>query len=131
MDKEEIFEGVTEGFFETGTEGVIWMVYKDGFKGYDALEAIQNGDHLTIWEHGKEEPTFDGKVVCDYKTGWLEYPMNPGHGQPCALGLWVHWTQQGFEPDAWARLFFPLDSAKPNRVRLVRLRASDPESPKT
>jgi hypothetical protein len=113
------YEGVAEGFFETGTEGVIWAVYKDGGKGHEGLVSILDGDHLTVWD-----PTgavlFEGVVACDYKTGWRRYPRNPELGQQIALGMWAHWVQEGMEPDAWARLFFPADQKKPNRARFVR-----------
>lgn len=120
-NNEKIFNGVLEGFWETGTEGIIWSIYKDGLKGYDALETIQNGDHLTVWQHGNEVPIFDDKIVCDYQTGWRPFPLNPSYGQQSALGYWVHWVQTGMHPDAWARLFFPKDHIKqPHRARIIR-----------
>lgn len=112
------YDGVTEGFFETGTEGVMWMIYKDGFTGYEALESIDDGDHLTVWNKDNAV-LFDGDIVVDRETGWREYPMNPGHGQQCALGMWIHWVQAGMDPDSWARLFFSGVDEGSNRARLL------------
>jgi len=41
-------EGELIGFFETGTEGVIWSIEDDSRFGRDAMETICEGDHLTI-----------------------------------------------------------------------------------
>jgi hypothetical protein len=102
--RRRIIEGVLEDFFETGTEGIIWSVLNDDDRGYDALYPIEEGDHLTIQDQlGRK--LWSGKIRCDYKTGWRRYPLNPKHGQPCALGHWIHWTQRGFKPDDWAQYF--------------------------
>lgn len=62
-------------------------------------------DHLKIY---KSDGTvaFDGIIDQDHKAGWTEFPRNPGHGQPSALGYWIHWTQKDWNPDDWAALFF-------------------------
>lgn len=101
----ETFKGILYGFFETGTEGVIWVLIKDDMKGYEALENIQEGDHLKVCDHDNKT-VFDAVIKEDHKSGWTEYPLNPGHGQPAALGYWIHWTQAGWKPDEWAQLFF-------------------------
>jgi hypothetical protein len=96
--------GVLEDFFETGTEGVIWSVVSDDARGYEALYPIEEGDHLTILDTVGHK-LWAGKIRCDRKSGWRRYPLNPKCGQPCALGHWVHWSQQGFKPNDWARYF--------------------------
>ncbi|MEY4723515.1 MAG: hypothetical protein RLZZ324_1028 [Candidatus Parcubacteria bacterium] len=108
------YDGVLEGFFETGTEGVIWMLYEtakidaDGKRPYDGLQLIEDFDRLVIRaEDG--HTLFDEEIMLDWKAGYRPFPMNPEHGQQCALGFWIHGVQRGWEPDAWARFFFPSD----------------------
>ena len=99
------FIGALEPFFETGCEGIIWSLVEDGKQGYDGLHEIHEGDHLTVFGENNEV-LFSGEISCDRRIGWMEYPLNPGHGQPAALGYWIHWTQRGWQPDDWAKLFF-------------------------
>ncbi len=101
----QTFIGTLDHFFETGCEGLMWVLKKDGEKGYyEALEFLEAGDYLTIYNEDGSV-MFEGKIVEDCKAGWQEYPMNPGNGQPCALECWIHWTQKGWKPDDWAALF--------------------------
>jgi len=117
------YRGVLSPWFETGTEGIVWTLYEDGKKGYDAMRIIENGDRLKVWRESGEI-VFDGEIVEDHKAGWEEYPGRPGFGQPSALGYWIHWTQRGWEPDNWAALFFNEymdgDNAKPLRAELTK-----------
>lgn len=171
------YRGTLEGFFETGTEGVIWVMNAESSRwehwarilrrfvvgllsavveaacsvfaarrgrrtglfrhwrhlirikclpsGYDDMIFIREGDHLTVF--GPDGGiVFDDEIVCNYFAGWQPYPLNPEYGQPCALGLWIHWTQVGWEPDEWAHLFMrgelkPEDGGgEPLRAILVR-----------
>lgn len=102
------FEGELIDFFETGTEGVIWALEDERHNGYEALQTICEGDHLTILDW-VGEIVWRGFIRCDKKIGFRPYPMNPECGQQCALGHWVHWIQRGFKPDAWARFFIRPD----------------------
>lgn len=110
--RSSVITGVLEDFFETGTEGVVWSVYDEDERGYDGLHTIAEGDYLTILDQlGRRR--WAGQIRCDRQSGWKEYPLNPGYGQPVALGHYVHWTQKGFKPDEWARFFI-----RPNHDRL-------------
>ncbi|MEK7478571.1 MAG: hypothetical protein AAB626_01440 [Patescibacteria group bacterium] len=123
--KVKIIRGVLDPFWESGTEGMIWSIDngKDK-KGYDGLYCIHTGDHLTIYGE-KGEIIFKGKIFQDTMAGWTEYPRNPGNGQPLALGCWIHWTQIGWKPDDWARLF--LRGKKPAlRAELIQKRDDRP-----
>lgn len=148
------YRGVLEGFYETGTEGVVWILDKQrsrtrawldlaaavpstvtGFvrhawkvkreggteplsvtffifrqrlrtilSSYGDMVMIDEGDHLTVI-NPDGTLAFDGDIVCDRAAGYQPYPLNPSLGQPCALGYWIHWTQKGWTPEAWATLF--------------------------
>jgi hypothetical protein len=112
-----LYKGILEGFFETGTEGTIWSLVQDDIEGYDALVFLEEGDRIQIF-NPDETLLYDGVIEEDHDTGWVEYPLNPGFGQPAALGMWIHWTQAGFTPDDWAGLFF---HNPPLRAEVIRL----------
>lgn len=102
---DKVIHGVLDPWIETGNEGVVWTVYEDDKTGYDGIIALEKGDHLTIY--GSDNGVmFDDIIKPDKKAGWQPYDHNPKYGQPSALGYWVHWTQSGYSPDDWARLFF-------------------------
>ncbi len=98
------YYGVISSFFETGCEGMEWFFYEDGRVGYEGLRSIENGDHLLIFE---EDGTviFDDKIVQDREAGWKWRSKKFKIKQPSALGFWIHWTQKGWKPDNWAKLF--------------------------
>lgn len=114
------YTGILTDFFETGCEGVMWALLKDGKdkEGHKSLEFIEAGDYLTIYDTDGSI-IFKGKIIPDRKIGWQEYPKNPGHGKPSALGYWIHWTQKGWQPDDWASLFIR-GKKLPLRAELVR-----------
>lgn len=121
--RRRVVTGVLEDFFETGTEGVIWAVVSDDDHGYDALYPVDEGDHLTIQDElGRK--LWSGKIRCDRKAGWQRSSLNPKHGQPFALGHWIHWTQRGFKPDDWARYFI---RPQHDRLRGILRKNSSPE----
>jgi len=118
------YKGILDAFFETGTEGYLWVLVKDGMSGYEALEYLEKGDRLKVY-NADGTIAFDGVIKPDTKIGWTEYPLNPGYGQPCALGRWIHWTQSGWQPDDWATLFL---GHPPLKAELVRKDAKSTRS---
>lgn len=131
--------GYINEFFETGCEGVMWKLFQDGKTGYECLVNIDEGDHLKIF--GEDNNIlFDGIIEQDWNAGWYPYfhikkkmdedptynpPKDYAHGQPSALGHWIHWTQRGWEPDEWAKLFFHQylignEGKKPLRAELTK-----------
>lgn len=118
----EKYIGVVSYYFETGCEGSRWVLEKDGAEEYDALVFIEAGDCLSIFAED-DSVLFQGVIDPDYQAGWKERPFYPGFGQPQALGRWIFWTQKGWEPDEWAKLFLHAELSKGNkslRAELVR-----------
>ncbi len=85
------YVGELEGFFETGTEGVMWTLLEDDQKYYGVL--IEKGDHLTIYNIDKtvalngiitiynvdKTVAFNGIIRPDWKAGWTAYPKRRPH----------------------------------------------------
>ncbi len=104
-------EGHLYAHCETGTEGQLWAVQRQppsGGNPYDDLSLLEAGDHLIIRD-AQGAVLFNDRIDPDREAGLTPSPANPAYRQPTALGLWVHWTQRGWTPDAWARLFLPKD----------------------
>ena len=108
--------GFLDDFFETGCEGTYWSLDLDdpdniANSPYQRLFILEKDDHLEVYDiRGQHILTVD--IDPDYETGYASYPRNPSDGQPIALGRWIHWTQKGWNPDEWARLFIPKISTK-------------------
>lgn len=108
---EQVYVGVLEDFFETGSEGTWWCIVRDLEPGekdepYARLVMLQKGDEFTVF-NGDGSERFTCIIEPDYQIGYEPYPNNPSLGQPIALGRWIHWTQKGWQPDDWASLFMP------------------------
>jgi hypothetical protein len=102
----ETYHGVLEGYDETGTEGTHWVLIEDGYStgDRDAIRYLEEGDHLTIYAVDRAI-LFDEMIIKDTTTGLVQNPLNPLHKQQIARSFWVHWIQEGWEPDEWATLF--------------------------
>ena len=100
----ETTTGAAFAFFETGTEGLLWAVQNPSRPGYDGLVLIEPGDIVTI-KNAQGEVLFEGTINPDRATGAIPRYEGDQFKQPTALGYWIHWTQQGWTPDAWAELF--------------------------
>jgi hypothetical protein len=108
----QVFVGLLEDYFETGSEGTHWALIRDLAPGegevnyYERLILLQAGDQFTVFERDGSE-RFTCVIEPDRSIGYTPYERNPDYGQPLALGRWIHWTQKGWQPDDWARLFIP------------------------
>ena len=112
--------GILDGYFETGTEGAVWSVYKDGCQGYEGLYTIRDGDRLRVWDPTTGRKVLDEVIKFDHKIGYQPFPMNPKFGQQVAFGMYVHGIQTGWDPDEWARLFFRKEGETVFRAELAR-----------
>lgn len=112
-------KGVVDAWHETGTEGVCWIFQENGKKEPYAFHVIREGDRLTIYNEDGST-AFEGEIIPDYKAGWKHYPRSRKRGQPCALGYWIHWTQKGWKPDDWARLFIRKKNQPPLKAELIK-----------
>jgi len=121
---EKVYLGILEDYFETGTEGTLWTLTRDLEPGevdapYARLIMLHKGDEFTVFNSDGTE-RFTCVIEPDYQTGYEPYPRNPSLGQPCALGRWIHWTQKGWQPDDWARLFIPEVPIEEYALRLIQ-----------
>ena len=104
-------------FDEPATEGFVWSLHEDGKPGYDGVVEIEDGDYLFVLGRN-DTVAFSGVISPDRRAGFTPYdPKHPRLGQPVARGRWIHWTQQGWQPDDWAKLFF---KRKPFRAILIK-----------
>ncbi|MCY9874513.1 hypothetical protein [Vibrio barjaei] len=100
--------GHLEMFFETGMEGVRWMIdSKTELKGldslYDTLYHLEEGDHLTVYSHDGDV-LFDGPILEDNLSHHVSSSSNlPSRQSVC--GIYCHWVQQGHPEDEWLGYF--------------------------
>jgi hypothetical protein len=113
---------------------------------YGTIAFVDSGDYLRVTA-SDGTMVFDDTIRPDWYRGWTPRPsqwhwigkllvrirrFTPGllwHrlarkgyfiGQPTALGYWIHWTQQGWEPEAWARLFIRMKGEESYRAELIK-----------
>lgn len=94
-------KGVPQGFFETGTEGVLYAVQDENFineKGhysYEGLHILKPGDHVKVIDKSNGQVWVDSEVEIlihrqeNYETilGGCRVPWIPAH-----VDLWA-WTE--------------------------------------
>lgn len=97
------YNGRLAGYFETGLEGMVWALEQDGVEGDAGLLFIEEGDEITIYSSGGEQ-VYSGVIKPDKLRGQRRRPSSTCM-QPQALGVWIHWAQESFEPDEWASYF--------------------------
>jgi len=109
-------DGVLELFSETGTEGGIWMTQDPARPGYDGLETINRGDHVTVYD-ASGAVQWAGHWLPDAPArNWAPFPFNPIYGQQHLGGYWVHWLPAGIPDDMLIAWVF---TRKDTRVRVV------------
>ncbi len=113
------YKGVLDWYFATGTEGLVWILQEYGKTGLDGMVFLKPGDNLKVF---REDGSiiFEGEIILDITTGLQASPYNPEYKQQAALGFWIHWIQQGWSPDDWARLFIPEEGKPHLRAELTR-----------
>lgn len=93
------YEGVLESWFETGTEGMVWVLACDTRDAkwllYDNLFILEEGDELTVWAPDGAV-LFKGVLEFDRETGWVPYPR----------GQWPPEFRRRFSPPHWALYYF-------------------------
>lgn len=114
----KVTQGTAIAYFETGTEGLLWMVEPTNCTRIADLHFLQKGDFLRV-EDPAGQVLFEGTIDPDYDAGKMPRYAGDKYGQPVARGYWVHWTQKGWTPDDWAMLFIP------EKNRAVATKASD------
>ena len=128
---EHVIDGVLDWFFETGTEGVRWVVttdYGEARRYHTNLHILRDGDQLTVYD-ADGSVRWRGVIDFEYESNWTEYPARSGSGvgQQAIGGWWVRGVQRGWAPEAWADLFWgheiALDAVRTTR-RPAPLRAT-------
>ncbi|UZJ44212.1 hypothetical protein OOT55_16350 [Marinimicrobium sp. C6131] len=101
-----VYRGVFFGWFETGLEGMVWALQSEHDDSLLGVVGLEESDYVQICD-ADGAILFEGLIKPDYETGKAPNQSPTGRNQPTALGCWIHWTQEGFESDEWARLFIP------------------------
>lgn len=99
----ERYEGTFCEFFETGTEGVLWVLEASRVSGYEGLVVLQMGDEIEIYDP-VGNPVYRGVISPEHNIKTMGRPS--GVMQPVSNGRWVHWIQSGVDPDLWGSWFF-------------------------
>lgn len=100
--------GTLEAFFETGSEGINWMVYDEENKSYESIHPIKEGDFLKVYDF-KDKLIFEGEIEYDLETNLFK-PGECGNSYPFPRQIveyqYVHWLQKNYNPEEWANMFF-------------------------
>jgi hypothetical protein len=104
----KIFEGILFGWFETGTEGILWAlqehkyIYQTGGLNdgphwdHKGLQVLRNGDRLKIYDENKillHDIVVDLDNTRQYKS--LQQKNT----------YWVHGMQKSFHKEFWWNIF--------------------------
>lgn len=101
----DVLTGTLSFFSGKDSDVMLWLFIKDDAESLESVRLIKEGDWLTIFtEEGGV--LFNEMVECDLSEEKRR-----------AIGFRVCWTQKGWEPDDWARLFIR-GKEKPFRAEL-------------
>lgn len=103
---------------ETGTEGGWWAIQEDGFGTedggwrYEGMQYLEEGDDFTVFDDDGSV-LWHGTIHRDSKAGRIPRQVirngklvnDRTWKQQVVGGMWVHWVQQGMNPEAWGELF--------------------------
>ena len=98
-------EGKLFALQQHGTNEYLWTVCENIYGGGQRLHILEEGDHLTVFR-SDEAVRFAGYIKKDTETAKIPRPHHPELPRQFALGCWVYWIQEGWNPDEWALLFF-------------------------
>ena len=125
------YEGIAESYFETGMEGVRWVVettVKDKELLHGCVYFIKEGDHALITSKDGSI-LFDDVIVLDTLSCRHSYPHGGG-SQQVAGGMYTHWIQHGFSGDEWNKLFhdtnITITSGNDNSSRIEEIKNTIP-----
>lgn len=78
----------------------MWALQELGTDGYDGLVILEAGDKLKIYNKSGD------CVFCGTVTPCTEFSRNTEKmGRPYISNIWVHWAQEGVDPELWLDFF--------------------------
>ena len=99
-----IIKGTLNTYFETGMEGVRWAMKEDDLEGYDALNVLDEGQRLVVYDNAGDV-YWRGDIKKDLTTNLTDETFYP-YPRQVANGLIIHWLQKDVNPEKWANMFF-------------------------
>ncbi|MCK5043934.1 hypothetical protein KAR52_02960 [Candidatus Pacearchaeota archaeon] len=103
----EKFKGTLEAFWETGTEGVWWMLYDYDDKGYNSLHTLDKGDYLKVYQNkDKKKIHWEGKICEDREINLEKISGGYPYPRQVISNYYVHWLQKECDSKFWADMFF-------------------------
>lgn len=102
-----VIHGGLEGFFEQGMESIAWSVCEYGQNSYGALNMLENGDKLTVYDrvtNGEIDwqgrlsfaPENPQKLILDERSGWSHEVMRETNHLSTKDWLLLSWQKRPF-----------------------------------
>lgn len=112
--KSKVIYGIATVLSETGSDGDQWAVYDERVGGYEGLYAIKDGDYLKVEDDGGAT-LFEGIIKKKSAYGFggtIHDPETDRNIDWTPAGLMGSWTQEGWDKNEWAELFYRKRKAK-------------------